>query len=157
MNTQGNTFWVTAKLTAKSCSRVGILPSGPFFLGTPAVLMIRSQPWRTSLTFATDHHCVTLCNGVALCRIARITKFLFEKILDEIEVRTRKAGAEVVNLLGVGSAFVSPAWSALEMAESIIYDKKKILASCVLLEGLWLLCPFQFNPIEGPGLWKLYG
>jgi malate dehydrogenase len=71
------------------------------------------------------------------CRIAGmpVEKFLSDKVLTEIEVRTRKAGAEVVNLLGVGSAFVSPAWSALEMAEAIIYDKKKILASCVLLEG----------------------
>eukprot|EP00906_Rhabdomonas_costata_P012401 RCo017774 len=71
------------------------------------------------------------------CRIAGmpVEKFLSEKVLDEIETRTRKAGAEVVGLLGSGSAFVSPAWSALEMAEAIIYDKKKILASCVLLEG----------------------
>ena len=76
------------------------------------------------------------------CRIAGmpVTKFLSEKVLDEIEIRTRKAGAEVVGLLGIGSAFVSPAWSALEMAESIIYDKKKILASCVLLEGVCIFC-----------------
>jgi len=33
------------------------------------------------------------------------------------------------------SAFVSPAWSALEMLEAIAYDKKKILAVCTLLEG----------------------
>eukprot|EP00992_Anisonema_acinus_P013701 TRINITY_DN8883_c0_g1_i1.p1 TRINITY_DN8883_c0_g1~~TRINITY_DN8883_c0_g1_i1.p1 ORF type:complete len:331 (+),score=102.65 TRINITY_DN8883_c0_g1_i1:64-1056(+) len=71
------------------------------------------------------------------CRIAGmpVEKFLSSSELDAIETRTRKAGAEVVGLLGSGSAFVSPAWSALEMAESIIYDKKKILASCVLLEG----------------------
>ena len=40
-----------------------------------------------------------------------------------------------MKLLGVGSAFVSPAWSALEMAEAIAYDKKKILPVCALLEG----------------------
>ena len=74
------------------------------------------------------------------CRIAcmPVEKFLSDKVLTDIETRTRKAGAEVVNLLGSGSAFVSPAWSALEMAEAIIYDKKKILASCVLLEGFAL-------------------
>jgi len=71
------------------------------------------------------------------CRVGGmpVEKFIAPAELDKIETRTRKAGAEVVNLLGSGSAFVSPAWSALEMAEAIIYDKKKILACCVLLEG----------------------
>jgi malate dehydrogenase len=55
--------------------------------------------------------------------------------LEAIEVRTRKAGGEVVKLLGSGSAFVSPAWSALEMAEAIIYDRKKIMPVSTLLEG----------------------
>ena len=52
------------------------------------------------------------------CRIAGmpVEKFLSDKVLTDIETRTRKAGAEVVNLLGSGSAFVSQAWSALEMA-----------------------------------------
>jgi malate dehydrogenase len=64
-----------------------------------------------------------------------VEKFLSKEKLDAIESRTRKAGGEVVGLLGFGSAFVSPAFSALEMAEAIIYDRKKILASCALLEG----------------------
>jgi malate dehydrogenase len=55
--------------------------------------------------------------------------------LEALETRTRKAGGEVVGLLGFGSAFVSPALSALEMVESIIYDKKRIVAACALLEG----------------------
>jgi malate dehydrogenase len=71
------------------------------------------------------------------CLIAGIpvTKFLDEKTLQDIETRTRKAGGEVVGLLGFGSAFVSPAWAALEMAEAIIYDKRKILPVCAKLEG----------------------
>ena len=50
------------------------------------------------------------------CRIAGmpVEKFLSSDTLDAIESRTRKAGGEVVKLLGVGSAFVSPAWSALD-------------------------------------------
>ena len=51
------------------------------------------------------------------------------------EKRTRAAGGEVVGLLGFGSAFVSPAWSALEMAEAIIFDKRKIMPVCAKLEG----------------------
>jgi len=71
------------------------------------------------------------------CQIAGIpvTKFLSEDKLKAIEDRTRKAGGEVVGLLGFGSAFVSPAWAALEMAEAIIYDKRKIIPVCAYLEG----------------------
>ena len=71
------------------------------------------------------------------CRVAGmpVEKFVTEKRLAEIEDRTRKAGGEVVKLLGSGSAFVSPAWGALEMVEAIVYDKKKIVPCCVLLTG----------------------
>jgi len=71
------------------------------------------------------------------CTIAGIPvlKFLDEQTLEAIETRTRKAGGEVVGLLGFGSAFVSPAWAALEMAEAIIFDKRKILPVCAKLEG----------------------
>jgi malate dehydrogenase len=71
------------------------------------------------------------------CRIAGlpVTQFLSEDVLAGIEARTRKAGGEVVNLLGSGSAFVSPAWSALAMAEAIAFDQRKIIATCALLEG----------------------
>ncbi len=71
------------------------------------------------------------------CRIygLPVTKFISEEDLLAIETRTRKAGGEVVGLLGSGSAFVSPAWSALDMVESIAYDKKKITPVCALLDG----------------------
>ena len=71
------------------------------------------------------------------CQIGGIpvSKFIDEETLLAIETRTRKAGGEVVGLLGFGSAFTSPAWSALEMAEAIIYDKRKILAVCAPLDG----------------------
>jgi malate dehydrogenase len=71
------------------------------------------------------------------CRVAGmpVGRFLKDEALDAIEKRVRGAGAEVVKLLGVGSAFASPAWSALEMTEAIAYDRKKILPACALLEG----------------------
>ena len=64
-----------------------------------------------------------------------VTNFLDEATLSAIETRTRKAGGEVVGLLGFGSAFVSPAWAALEMAEAIIFGKRKIIPVCAKLEG----------------------
>ncbi len=71
------------------------------------------------------------------CQIAGVpvAKFLDADTLKKIEERTRKAGGEVVGLLGFGSAFVSPAWAALEMAEAIIFDKRKVLPVCAKLEG----------------------
>ncbi len=71
------------------------------------------------------------------CRIAGmpVEKFISAEKLDAIEARTRKAGGEVVKMLGVGSAFVSPAQCALEMAEAIIFDKKKIMPVSAYLQG----------------------
>jgi len=71
------------------------------------------------------------------CRISGlpVEKFLTAEKLDQIENRTRQAGGEVVKLLGSGSAFVSPAWGALEMVEAIVFDTKKIIACCVYLDG----------------------
>ncbi len=71
------------------------------------------------------------------CRVAGmpVEKFLDDKTLTDIETRTRKAGGEVISMLGTGSAFVSPAWAALEMVEAVAYDKQKIVPTCVLLEG----------------------
>lgn len=71
------------------------------------------------------------------CRIAGmpVEKFVPAAKLEELETRTRKAGGEVVKLLGSGSAFVSPAWGALEMVESIVYDKREIIPSAALLDG----------------------
>ncbi|HDQ00266.1 MAG TPA: malate dehydrogenase [bacterium] len=64
-----------------------------------------------------------------------LTELLPQDKIDAIVDRTRKAGTEIVGLLGNGSAFFSPAISAIEMAESYIKDKKRILACAALLEG----------------------
>ncbi|MCU0303540.1 MAG: malate dehydrogenase [Thermoanaerobaculales bacterium] len=71
------------------------------------------------------------------CQIAGIPvgKFVDDATLAAIESRTRKAGGEIVGMLGFGSAFASPAWAALEMAEAIIFDKRKIIPVCAKLEG----------------------
>ena len=64
-----------------------------------------------------------------------LTELLSQDRIDAIVDRTRKAGTEVVELLGNGSAFFSPAISAIEMAEAYIKDKKRILPGAALLEG----------------------
>lgn len=54
-----------------------------------------------------------------------------EKIVD----RARKGGTEIVQLLGEGSAYYAPSAAVMEMVESILLDKKKIIPSSVLLQG----------------------
>ena len=55
--------------------------------------------------------------------------------LDEIVERTRFGGGELVKLFGNGSAYYAPAASAVEMAESYIRDKKRVLPCAALCEG----------------------
>jgi len=55
--------------------------------------------------------------------------------IEAIVDRTRNGGAEIVGLLKTGSAYYAPASAAVEMAESILKDKKKILPCAVFLEG----------------------
>jgi malate dehydrogenase len=57
-----------------------------------------------------------------------------EKI-EEIVQRTRDGGAEIVKLLGTGSAFYAPASSAILMAESYLFDKRRILPVAAALNG----------------------
>jgi len=57
-----------------------------------------------------------------------------EKI-DQIVQRTRDGGAEIVGLLKTGSAFYAPASSAIEMAESYLKDKKKLLPCAAYVDG----------------------
>ena len=59
-----------------------------------------------------------------------------EKI-DQIVQRTRDGGAEIVGLLKTGSAFYAPASSAIEMADSFLKDKKKLLPCAAYVDGYY--------------------
>ena len=64
-----------------------------------------------------------------------IESIIPEKRLDEIIERTRFAGGEIVKLFGNGSAFYAPAQSAIEMVESYLKDKKRVIPCASLCEG----------------------
>ena len=55
--------------------------------------------------------------------------------LDAIVQRTRDGGAEIVGLLGTGSAFYAPATSAIEMAASYLGDQKRLLPCAAHVDG----------------------
>lgn len=64
-----------------------------------------------------------------------LPELLSAEKIEELETRTANGGAEVVSLLKTGSAYYAPAASTVEMVESILLDKKRILPSSVLLKG----------------------
>ena len=64
-----------------------------------------------------------------------ITELMRPERIEALVKRTRNGGAEIVSLLKTGSAYYAPASAAVEMAESILKDKKKVLPCAVYLEG----------------------
>ncbi len=72
---------------------------------------------------------LTTVGGVPLAEV--VTK----EQIDRLVTRTREAGTEIVKLFGKGSAYFSPAWSAICMAESYLHDKRRVLACAALCEG----------------------
>jgi malate dehydrogenase len=66
---------------------------------------------------------------------APVTDLISPERLKAIEDRTRVAGGEIVKLFGNGSAFYAPAQSAIEMAESYLRDKKRVIPCASLCEG----------------------
>jgi malate dehydrogenase len=71
----------------------------------------------------------TTVSGIPLSQL--LSKDAVDKLVD----RTRKGGGEIVNLLKTGSAFYAPSAGAVQMAEAILKDKKRILPCCVYLNG----------------------
>jgi malate dehydrogenase len=64
-----------------------------------------------------------------------ITELLPPDRVKALEERTANGGAEIVQLLGTGSAFYAPAASTFEMVDAILRDRKRVLPCAVLLQG----------------------
>ena len=64
-----------------------------------------------------------------------ITELMDQPTIDAIVKRTASGGAEIVKLLGTGSAFYAPGSSVVEMVEAVLKDKKKILPCAAFLQG----------------------
>ena len=64
-----------------------------------------------------------------------ITELMDQATIDAIVKRTAGGGAEIVKLLGTGSAFYAPGSSVVEMVEAVLKDKKKILPCAAFLQG----------------------
>ena len=86
-----------------------------------------------------------------------ITELLDAATVDAIVQRTAHGGAEIVKLLGTGSAYYAPGSAVVEMVESILKDKKKVLPCSVFLQGEYGIsdlfvgvpCKLGANGLEG--------
>ena len=79
-------------------------------------------------------------NMLPLARLANvggvpITDLLSEEKIAEIIKRTQMGGIEIVNHLKTGSAFYTPGLAAIEMAEAVINDTKRVMACAAYLDG----------------------
>src|SRR6266566_869739 len=72
-----------------------------------------------------------------MCSVAGvpISQLISAERIEQIVQRTRDGGAEVVQLLGTGSAYFAPSASVLQMVDSILLDKKMIMPCAVYLQG----------------------
>jgi malate dehydrogenase len=82
-------------------------------------------------------HGDTMVPVVRLSNVSGIplTELMDQATIDRIVDRTRNGGAEIVKHLKTGSAYYAPSAAAVEMAESILRDKKKVLPCAAYLEG----------------------
>ena len=76
----------------------------------------------------------TSISGIPLSEFIKKNKITQSKV-NEIILRTRNGGGEIVALMKNSSAFYSPAASAIEMLESYFFNNRKILPCCAFLEG----------------------
>lgn len=72
-----------------------------------------------------------------MCSVAGvpISQLIPAERIEQIVQRTRDGGAEIVQLLGTGSAYFAPSASILQMVDSILLDKKMIMPCAVYLQG----------------------
>jgi malate dehydrogenase len=72
-----------------------------------------------------------------MCTVAGvpISELISTERIEQIVQRTRDGGAEIVKLLGTGSAYFAPSASVLQMVDSILLDKNMILPCAVYLQG----------------------
>lgn len=131
-------FYAIAKLPKhKIVGMAGILDSARFSYFLANELEVSRHEVSTMVLGGHGDTMVALPRFSSVCGIPLTELINMKKIssikVDEIINKTRDGGAEIVKLLGNGSAFYAPAHSALLMIESYLLDQKRILPCSVLL------------------------
>jgi malate dehydrogenase len=126
-------FWVSGFPKNRVVGMAGVLDSARFrtFIAMELGVSVESV---TGVVMGG--HGDTMVPVVRLCNVSGIplTELMDQATIDRIVDRTANGGAEIVKILGT-SAYYAPSAAAVEMAESIIKDKKKVLPCSAYLEG----------------------
>ena len=112
----------------------GILDSGRFKRFVAAELKVSVNNMSCLVLGGHGDTMVPLVNHTTVAGIP-ITELLSKERIDAIVQRTRDGGAEIVKHLKTGSAYYAPSAAAVEMAEAILKDKKKVLPCAAYLQG----------------------
>ena len=120
--------------TNKVCGMAGVLDSARFCAFVALEMNIAVTDVEATVL---GGHGDTMVPLPRLCKVKGkpLTEVLSAEKISKIVERTKKAGGEVIELLKTGSAFVSPALSALTMAESYLKDQKRVLPCAAYLNG----------------------
>jgi malate dehydrogenase len=125
---------VTGFPKSRVCGMAGVLDTSRFCSFVAMELKVSVED---VAAVVLGGHGPTMVPLTRLCTVGGVplTELMSKDKIEAIAARTREAGTEIVNLLGNGSAFVSPAASSIAMAESYLFDKRRILPCAALLNG----------------------
>jgi malate dehydrogenase len=127
-------YWVSKFPKHRVVGMAGVLDSARFRTFIAAELKVSVE---NVTAVVMGGHGDTMVPLVRLSGVSGIplTELMDQATIDRIVTRTRNGGAEIVKYLKTGSAYYAPSAAAVEMAESILKDKKKVLPCAAYLEG----------------------
>jgi malate dehydrogenase len=127
-------YWVSKFSKNRVVGMAGVLDSARFRTFLAGELKVSVE---NVTAVVMGGHGDTMVPVVRLSNVAGIpiTELMDQATIDRIVDRTRNGGAEIVKYLKTGSAYYAPSAAAVEMAESILRDKKKVLPCAAYLEG----------------------
>ena len=127
-------YWVSNFSKNRVVGMAGVLDSARFRTFIAAELKVSVE---NVTGVVMGGHGDTMVPLVRLSSVSGIplTELMDQATIDRIVNRTRNGGAEIVKHLKTGSAYYAPSAATVEMAESILKDKKKVLPCAAYLEG----------------------
>jgi malate dehydrogenase len=127
-------YWISKFPKNRVVGMAGVLDSARFRTFIAAELKVSVE---NVTAVVMGGHGDTMVPLVRLSGVSGIplTELMDQATIDAIVTRTRNGGAEIVKYLKTGSAYYAPSAAAVEMAESILKDKKKVLPCAAYLEG----------------------
>jgi malate dehydrogenase len=127
-------YWVSKFSKNRVIGMAGVLDSARFRTFIAAELKVSVE---NVVGVVMGGHGDTMVPLVRLSNVSGIplTELMSQATIDAIVDRTRNGGAEIVKYLKTGSAYYAPSAAAVEMAESVLKDKRKVMPCAAYLEG----------------------